>query len=168
MRRRPSYRGPALLPVISPPSACPPDLSAPPLLGMAHSLPVLQFLSVGRVERVVALGGELVPGRQAFVGPTTEAATAQLRVRTFFLAPCGIDACGVYAQSPAEASLQRQLIDIADQVVVVVTGAAFRASAPARIAPLGRLTGLVTDRWPPAELASALRRVGVVPHVVSS
>jgi DeoR/GlpR family transcriptional regulator of sugar metabolism len=135
---------------------------------MAHSLPVLQFLSVGRVERVVALGGELVPGRQAFVGPTTEAATAQLRVRTFFLAPCGIDACGVYAQSPAEASLQRQLIDIADQVVVVVTGAAFRASAPARIAPLGRLTGLVTDRWPPAELTSALRRVGVVPHVVSS
>jgi DeoR/GlpR family transcriptional regulator of sugar metabolism len=134
---------------------------------ISHSLPVLQFLSVGRLERVVALGGELLPGRQAFVGPTTEAATAQLRVRTFFFCPGGIDARGVYAQSPAEASVQRQLIDIADDVVVVITRKAFRASAPARIAPLARLTRLVTDHRPSAELACALRRVGVVPHVVS-
>ena len=133
---------------------------------ISHSLPVLQCLSTGRLERVVALGGELLAGRHAFVGPSTEAATAQLRVRTFFLTPCGIDARGLYAASPAEASVQRQLMDIADEVVLVVTPEAFRASAPARIAPLGRLTRLVTDQRPPAELASALRRVGVVPHVV--
>ena len=42
-----------------------------------------------------------------------------------------------------------------------------RLSAPARIAPLARLTRLVTDHRPSAELACALRRVGVVPHVVS-
>ena len=134
---------------------------------ISHSLPVLQCLSTRRLERVVALGGELLAGRHAFVGPTPEAATAQLRVRTFFLAPCGIDARGMYAASPAEASVQRQLMDIADDVVVVVTREAFGTSAPARIAPLGRLTGLVTDHRPPAEVAVALRRVGVVPHVVS-
>jgi DeoR family transcriptional regulator of aga operon len=133
---------------------------------ISHSLPVLQYLSTGRLERVVALGGELLAGRHAFVGPTTEAATAELRVRTFFLTPCGIDARGLYAASPAEASVQRQLMDIADEVVLVVTREAFRTSAPARIAPLGRLTRLVTDQRPPAELACALRRVGVVPHVV--
>ena len=133
---------------------------------ISHSLPVLQCLSTGRLERVVALGGELLAGRHAFVGPTTEAATAQLRVRTFFLTPCGIDARGLYAASPAEASVQRQLMDIADDVVLVVTQEAFRTSAPARIAPLGRLTRLVTDRRPPPELACALRRVGVLPHVV--
>jgi DeoR/GlpR family transcriptional regulator of sugar metabolism len=133
---------------------------------VSHSLPVLQCLSTGRLERVVALGGELLAGRHAFVGPTTEAATAQLRVRTFFLTPCGIDARGLYAASPAEASVQRQLMDIADEVVLVVTREAFRTSAPARIAPLARLTKLVTDHRPPAELACALRRVGVVPYVV--
>ena len=133
---------------------------------ISHSLPVLQCLSTGRLERVVALGGELLAGRHAFVDPTTEAATAQLRVRTFFLTPCGIDARGLYAASPAEASVQRQLMDIADEVVLVVTREAFRTSAPARIAPLGRLTRLVTDQRPPSELACALRRVGVVPHVV--
>ncbi len=133
---------------------------------ISHSLPVLQCLSTGRLERVVALGGELLAGRHAFVGPTTEAATAQLRVRTFFLTPCGIDARGLYAASPAEASVQRQLMDIADEVVLVVTRGAFRTSAPARIAPLDRLTTVVADRPPPGELSSALRRVGVVPHVV--
>ena len=132
---------------------------------ISHSLPVLQCLSTRRLERVVALGGELLADRHAFVGPTTEAATAQLRVRTFFLTPCGIDARGLYAASPAEASVQRQLMDIADEVVLVVTREAFRTSAPARIAPLGRLTRLVTDQRPPSELACALRRVGVVPHV---
>ena len=133
---------------------------------ISHSLPVLQCLSTRRLERVVALGGELLAGRHAFVGPTTEAATAQLRVRTFFLTPCGIDARGLYAASPAEASVQRQLMDIADEVVLVVTREAFRTSAPARIAPLGRLARLVTDQRPPSDLACALRRVGVVPHVV--
>jgi DeoR family transcriptional regulator of aga operon len=56
-------------------------------------------------------------------------------------------------------------MDIADQVVLVITREAFRTSAPARIAPLSRLAGLVTDQRLPAELACALRRVGVVPHV---
>jgi DeoR/GlpR family transcriptional regulator of sugar metabolism len=134
---------------------------------ISHSLPVLQCLSSRRLERVVALGGELLAGRHAFVGPTTEAATAQLRVRTFFLTPCGIDARGLYAASPAEASVQRQLMGIADEVVLVVTREVFHTSAPARIAPLDRLTRLVTDQRPHAELASALRRVGVVPHVVA-
>ena len=82
------------------------------------------------------------------------------------LAPCGIDARAMYASSPAEASVQRQLMDIADQVVLVATQEAFRTSAPARIAPLGGLTRLVTDQRPPAELACALRRAGVVSHVV--
>jgi hypothetical protein len=38
VRRRPSYRGPALLPVICPPSTCPPDPRSHPLLGKAHCL----------------------------------------------------------------------------------------------------------------------------------
>jgi DeoR family transcriptional regulator of aga operon len=133
---------------------------------ISHSMPVLHFLATGRLRRVVALGGELLPDRHAFVGPTTEATVAQLRVRTFFLTPCSIDSRGVYAQSPAEASVQRRLMDIADDVIVVATHEAFTTSAPARIAPLDRLTRLVADQGPPGELACALRRVGLVPHVV--
>jgi DeoR family transcriptional regulator of aga operon len=133
---------------------------------ISHSLHVLQALTAGRLRRVVALGGELLPDRDAFVGPTTEAAVAQLRVRIFFLSPCSIDSRGVYAQSPAEASVQRRLMDIADVVVAVSTHEAFSTSAPARIAPLDRVTTFLVDQRPPGELSCALRRLGVAAHVM--
>jgi DeoR family transcriptional regulator of aga operon len=134
---------------------------------ITHSMPVLQLLDARETQaRTVALGGELVPDRHAFVGPTTEAAVEALRARTLFLSPAAIDARGMYARSAAEASLQRCLLDIADRVVVLATHDIFSGSAPARVAPLDRVTALVTDGRPPAEIAGTLRRLGVVPHIV--
>ncbi|MGR6964136.1 DeoR/GlpR family DNA-binding transcription regulator [Geodermatophilus sp. URMC 61] len=132
---------------------------------LTHSLPALSLLTRERAGRVVALGGEFLPARSAFVGPTTEAAVARLRARTFFVSPSAVDSRGLYAQSPAEASVQRRLVDIADEVVLVATQEAFETSAPALIEPLDRLTAAVCDRRPPAGLETALGRVGVVPRV---
>jgi DeoR/GlpR family transcriptional regulator of sugar metabolism len=135
---------------------------------ITHSMPVLQYLTEDGPGRVVALGGEPLPGRRAFGGPATEAAVAQLRVRTFFVSPAAVDSRGLYAQSPAEASLQRRLMDVADEIVVVSTRETFETSAPALVGSLQRVTALVCDRRPPPELACALRQVGVVPRVVGS
>jgi DeoR/GlpR family transcriptional regulator of sugar metabolism len=134
---------------------------------ITHSMPVLHMLDeLQRASRTVALGGELLGDRHAFVGPTTEAAVAQLRARTFFLSPTAVDARGTYARSPAEASVQRKLVDIADEVVLVATHEVFTASAPARVAPLDRLTCVVTDRPLPRDVAAALREADVTAHVV--
>ncbi len=135
---------------------------------ITHSMPALAFLTRERAGRVVALGGEFLAARSAFVGPTTEAAVAQLRVRTFYVSPPAVDSRGLYAQSPAEASVQRRLMDIADEVVLVSTHDTFETSAPALVGGLDRVTAMVCDGWPPAGLASALQRVGVVARVVGS
>jgi DeoR/GlpR family transcriptional regulator of sugar metabolism len=136
---------------------------------ITHSMPVLHLLDERQaMSRTVALGGELLADRHAFVGPSTEAALAQLRARTFFLSPSAVDARGTYARSPAEASVQRKLIEIADEVVLVATHDVFSTSAPACVAPLDRLARLVTDRALPREVAAALRRVEVVADVVSA
>jgi DeoR/GlpR family transcriptional regulator of sugar metabolism len=133
---------------------------------ITHSMPVLQLLDQRELPvRTVALGGELQADRHAFVGPSTEAAAAQLRARTFFLSAAAADGRGTYSCSPAEASLQRRLIEIADQVVLVATHRVFAESAPACVAPLERLTAVVTDRRPPADISAALRRAGVPTHV---
>ena len=85
---------------------------------ITHSMPVVQWLAEQPAgSRLVALGGEFRADRHAFVGPSTEAALAGLRARTFFLEPAAVDSRGLYAGSPAEASLQRRLMDIADDVV---------------------------------------------------
>lgn len=135
---------------------------------ITHSMPALAFLTRERAGRVVALGGEFLPARAAFVGPTTEAAVAQLRARTFFVSPPAVDSRGLYAQSAAEASVQRRLMEIADEVVLVATHDAFESSAPALVGPLDRVTAVVCDRRPPAGLVAALGRAGVVPRVVGS
>ena len=134
---------------------------------ITHSMPVLRLLDERALAaRTVALGGELDADRHAFVGPATEAAIGHLRARTFFLSPSAVDARGTYACSPAEASVQRKLMDIADDVVLVATHEVFSTSAPACVAPLDHLTSLVTDRPPPNRIATSLRRSDVIAHVV--
>jgi DeoR/GlpR family transcriptional regulator of sugar metabolism len=136
---------------------------------ITHSMPVLQLLDEqSGSARAVALGGELLAGRHAFAGPSTEAALEQLRARTFFVSPAAVDARGGYARSPAEASLQRHLIGIAERVVLVATHQVFGSSAPARIAALDRFADLVTDRPPPPAVAAALRPADVTTHIVDS
>jgi DeoR/GlpR family transcriptional regulator of sugar metabolism len=132
---------------------------------ITHSMPVLQLLAEQPTgARLVALGGELRADRQAFVGPSTEAALAGLRARMFFLEPAAVDPRGVYAGSPAEASVQRRLMDIADDVVLIATSDVTRSSAPALIARLDRVARFVTDGLLPGRLGAALREAGVVVH----
>jgi DeoR/GlpR family transcriptional regulator of sugar metabolism len=133
---------------------------------ITHSLPVLQLLDEQTTKaRTVALGGELLADRHAFVGPTTEAAVGELRARTFFFSPAAMDARGTYARSPAEASVQRRLIGIADAVVLVATHDVLTGSSPACVAALTALTSLITDRPVPRPVAAALYRADVVVHV---
>jgi DeoR/GlpR family transcriptional regulator of sugar metabolism len=133
---------------------------------ITHSLPVLQLLDEQTTNaRAVGLGGELLADRHAFVGPTTESAVGELRARTFFFSPAALDARGTYARSSAEASVQRRLIAIADEVVLVATHDVLAGSAPACVVALTELTSLITDRPVPRPVAAALQRCNVVIHV---
>jgi DeoR/GlpR family transcriptional regulator of sugar metabolism len=134
---------------------------------ITHSVPVLNLLDERVLAvRTVALGGELLADRHAFVGPTTEAAVGELRARTFFFSPGAMDARGTYARSPAEATVQRKLVGIADEVVLVATHEVFAASGLACIVGLEHVTTVITDRPLPRPVAAALHRAGIVAHVV--
>jgi DeoR/GlpR family transcriptional regulator of sugar metabolism len=127
---------------------------------ISHSLPVLRLLAERPAQcRLISLGGELLHDQQAFVGAAREA-TAQLRVRTLFLSVAAIDAHGLYSGCAAEAGVQRQLMDIADSVVLLADRKSFCNSAPARLGPLDRVTAVVTERRPPSDIAAALSRCG--------
>jgi DeoR/GlpR family transcriptional regulator of sugar metabolism len=129
---------------------------------ITHSMPVMQLVTQRPAPpRLIALGGELLPARQAFVGPVALAAITQVRPRTFFLSAAAADARGLYARSGSEASVERLLMDVADQVMLLAPYEVFVGSAPALVHPLSRLTAVVTDRPPPHPVATALRRAGV-------
>jgi DeoR family transcriptional regulator of aga operon len=136
---------------------------------VTHSLPVLQLLDRRTpAVRTVSLGGELLADRHAFVGPTTEVAVAELRARTFFFSPAAMDCRGTYAHSAAEAGVQRRLMEIADEVVLMVTHEVFDDSAPACVATLEKITAMVTDRPVPRPVAGALHRAKVPVHLTGA
>jgi DeoR/GlpR family transcriptional regulator of sugar metabolism len=127
---------------------------------VTHSLPVIQLL-IDRGAQLIALGGEFRTDRSAFVGPVTTSALDELRVRKLFLAPAAIGSSGIYAHTPAEAAVQGRFASIADRVVVLAAAGATAVTAPALIAPLERITRLVTDERPPFEIRAALFRTSV-------
>ena len=95
-----------------------------------------------------APGGELLAERHAFVGPAPRPrSTSCGRARSSSHPPRSTRTA--LRLSPAEASVQRHLVEIAERVVLVATYEVYASSAPARIAPLDRLTGLINDRPPP-------------------
>jgi DeoR/GlpR family transcriptional regulator of sugar metabolism len=135
---------------------------------ITHSIPVLTLLSeLPRSPRLVALGGELLPARQAFIGPATLEAITHVRPRTFFLSAAAADVRGLYARSQPEASVERRLMDVADRVVLLAPHEVFTGSAPARVGPLPRLAAVVTDRPPPEPMMTVLGRARVAIHVAS-
>lgn len=128
---------------------------------VTHSVPALQhFLTKGAI-RVVSLGGDLYPASEAFVGPMTVEAAAQLRVRTLFLGAAAIDERGVYVASDIERPTKLALIETADRVVLLADHTKFTASAPVLLCPPSRLHSLVTDREPEADLARSLAKYHV-------
>jgi len=133
---------------------------------VTNSIPVIQRMLTVRSARVVGIGGELLPASQAFVGPMTVAATADLRLRTFFLGAAAVDVRGVYVAADVERPTKRALIGIADRVVLLADHSKFLEPAPVLLAPLNELSAVVTDAVPPAPIAERLRASGVELHVV--
>jgi DeoR/GlpR family transcriptional regulator of sugar metabolism len=132
---------------------------------VSHSIPVIQLLmSRPRPPRVVGLGGEVMARTSAFVGASTVEAVERVRVRMLFLAPDALDDRAAYAHFDAAASVQRALLNVADQRVVVARHNCFTDSAPLLLGVLDRLDTLVTDERPPNKMERALRGAGV--HVL--
>lgn len=102
------------------------------------------LLSKDNIE-VTVLGGTLIRSLQAFAGPSTIAAIADLRIELFFLSATSIDERGVLAGNDFDAATKRALVDAADKVVLVSDSSKFSLSSRFRVCSLGRISTLVTD-----------------------
>lgn len=126
------------------------------------SVPVIHQLMSDRPEvRVVGLGGDLLRASEAFAGPMTVDAAARVRVRLFFLGAAAVDARGVYVNADTERPTKLALMAAADEVVLLADHTKFAARAPVRLSELARLTAVVTDRMPAAEICGQLAAAGV-------
>ena len=135
---------------------------------VTHSIPVIQLMLNRGISKVVGLGGELLSESQAFVGPMTVDAASRLRVRTFFLGAAAVDERGIYVATDNERPTKQALMDIADEVVLLTDHSKFDLSAPVLLCPLDRITTLITNAPPPANVIDQLASANVALVIAAS
>ncbi|WNQ09742.1 DeoR/GlpR family DNA-binding transcription regulator [Paenibacillus aurantius] len=111
----------------------------------ASNLPAL--VPPGNEWEVLLIGGKMRPKSFALVGPLAERSLDEVRVDKLFL---GVDGFhmkdGLSTPSLEEASVNRRMISIAQQVIVVADHSKFGKVTFGRIASLDSVHTVITDR----------------------
>ncbi|MBF9014633.1 MULTISPECIES: DeoR/GlpR family DNA-binding transcription regulator [unclassified Oceanispirochaeta] len=113
---------------------------------ITNSLPVIDLISKCPKITLIALGGILRQSEQSFVGPGAEQALQGLRADKAIL---GVRAIhleqGLTNDALPETQIDRLVINIASEVIVVSDHTKFDKIAPLFLAPLQSISKIVTD-----------------------
>ncbi|MDR3106679.1 MAG: DeoR/GlpR family DNA-binding transcription regulator [Bifidobacteriaceae bacterium] len=126
---------------------------------VTNSLPASEALAGGDGDvQVILTGGARTPS-QALVGPVAQATLGGLRLDWLFLGVHGLDPeAGLTTPNLAEAATNRAFMATAGSTVVTADASKWGVTALAQIAPLARVSHLVTDAAPPPAAAKAIKR----------
>lgn len=117
---------------------------------VTNSLPIINHLvSVADVE-VIFLGGYVYPKTGVTLGDLTVAALKKIHARRLIMSVGGITEEGLFNTNSLLAETERQMIESADEVIVVADHSKFGHSELAHLGPLSVIDKLVVD----AELSS--------------
>jgi DeoR family transcriptional regulator, aga operon transcriptional repressor len=112
--------------------------------------------------RVMMLGGVLRPPSRSFVGPEAERTLAEVQADRLFLGVDGFDLeGGLTTPDPLEAFLNGMMIAVSREVVVVADSTKFGRRSLSRIAPVGAVRRVVTDKGIDRKMAAAIASRGI-------
>ncbi len=114
--------------------------------------------------QVVVIGGVMRSKSYELIGPLAESVVEKLNVSKMFLGVDGVSLThGFTMHSELEARIAQRLIDRSAQVFAVLDHSKLERTALFTIAPLERVTGIVTDRKPEKwfEEACETRRIEI-------
>ena len=137
----------------------PPDLRA---TVVTHSLPVLEALAARPGIELISIGGRVFGEALVTIGPVAVDAYRSLRPDVCFFGVAGIDVeAGVTALNQDEALVKRAMLEGAAQVVAVAAADKLGTAGPFAVAPISRVSHLVTDRSAPDHLLQPFRAAGI-------
>jgi DeoR/GlpR family transcriptional regulator of sugar metabolism len=111
---------------------------------------------------IILIGGKLRPKSFALVGPLAEDTLKNVRVDKLFLGVDGFDLQeGLTTPNIAEASMDRQMISIAKEVIVVADHSKFGKVFFSHIAPLQAVHTVITDRGLNKDTCDKIRDKGI-------
>lgn len=125
-------------------------------LGIAHQLARYDQISV------VVLGGVLRHEELSLLGSLAEQALADFHVDMAFSGAFGVHPdAGISGADVSEASTDRRMLHVADELVVLADASKLGRRGPVRLAEVQKISALITDPDAPPATVQALRARGV-------
>ena len=112
---------------------------------VTNSIPIINHLMTVSGIELVVLGGYLYPRTGVVLGPLTVEALANLKVRRLIFSVGGITEAGLFNQNSLLVETQKQMLDAADEVILVTDSSKFGHSERVHLCPLNRVHKLVVD-----------------------
>jgi DeoR/GlpR family transcriptional regulator of sugar metabolism len=129
---------------------------------VTNALDIATALATEVGIRVTCTGGDVHPDYSTLTGAVAERALRGMAFDVAVIGVSGIDEhAGLTSASPLNAGPLALMIEHANEVIVVADHTKFGRIGVARLGALDAIDLLVTDEWPPVELATALGAAGV-------
>ncbi len=116
------------------------------LMVVTNSLPIANLLANDPNIELILIGGYLSPKTGVSLGPVAVAALRGISVPRLIMSVGGITERGLFNSNTLLVETERQMMDSADEVVVVADHGKFGHSALAHLCPLERVHKLIVDR----------------------
>lgn len=127
---------------------------------LTNSLPIANlFLNDESVELILT-GGLVYPRYGVLLGPMAEQTLQTVHTQTMFFSVAGIRAGSLYNQNLLLVQAERQMMQQAQQVVLLADSGKFDQQALARLCGLDEVDIVVTDAGLSDEHAAAIRKAG--------
>lgn len=129
---------------------------------ITNALPVIEALRDRPGITLIATGGLLRQGSDAFHGPTVELAIRELRADKLFLSASGVTPdFGISHEDLAEVSTKQAMIRVAREVILLADHTLFGEESIAQVAPLRVVSRVITDSALPAATRLELSKTGI-------
>jgi len=112
--------------------------------------------------RVILLGGILRHESLSLIGSIAENSINNFYCDKLFIGVDGIDTqTGIFTPNPEEAQLNRLMIELSKEIIVVTDSSKFKRKSFAFIAPISKINMVVTDSKIPEDELKNLQNLGI-------
>jgi DeoR/GlpR family transcriptional regulator of sugar metabolism len=120
-----------------------------PLTVITHSLPVMVEVAERTFIEVVGIGGVLHRETQAFAGSSTVSGYGDIRLDVAILTASAVRDNIMFCGNVFDADTKRQMLSVADKVMLLVDSSKFEGVAPFQVANLDGVDIIVVDHETP-------------------
>lgn len=138
------------------------ELSDMPLTVLTNSIKVAIELSKKEQVKVISTGGTLLSQSLSYVGPLAERSLGMYHVNKAFISCKGVHLeKGLSDYNESQAMLKKQMMEIADENILMVDSSKFGTRAFSQIAPMSKVDCIITDSNIDEKIKSQLAEMNI-------